>query len=233
MELKQDKSSAIISQGIETLIDRLKQEGVNAGKAEAEQIINEARLKANELLNRAQEQSQMLLNKAHQEILNEKQAAEDALQLAARNMRLELRQNLMDRFAQEVQRIAHKELNNEELIRQLIFLIATDIKVQMTAFKAKKVEIELPKTVLDFEEIKKNPSLMEKDLLKELVQSITHQMLKAGMSVKVNQTEQVAGIKVHLMDEEIVLDITEEAVSKLLIKHMQPRFRALLEGLLK
>ncbi|WED43359.1 hypothetical protein [Legionella cardiaca] len=234
MEAKQDKSANIISQGIETLIDRLKEEGVNAGKTEAEKLINEAKAKANAILNSAQEKAQALIKEAHQTILQEKKATEDALQLAARNMRLELRQNLIDRFKQEVSRIVHKELDNEEMLRQLILLIAVDSKEQLQAFKAKKTQIQLPEKVLDFEEIRNSPDLMEKDSLKELVQSITKQMLKAGMSVTINpDAQKPVGIRVYLVEDEIVLDLTEEAVSSLLIKHMQPRFRALLEGLLQ
>ncbi|RAP38443.1 hypothetical protein B1207_00705 [Legionella quinlivanii] len=234
MDAKQDKAPSIISQNIESLIAQLKQEGVNAGKEEADNIINTAKKRASELLNEAQLKSKRLIEDAHQQILREKKAAEDALQLAARNMRLELRQNLMHRFAEEVGRIVHKELNNEALLRELIVLIAQDTKEQLHGFAAKEVNIQLPEKVLSFEEIRKNPKLLENDSLKELVQSITHQMLKAGMSVTINpDAKNPAGIKVHLIEEDIVLDLSEEAVSCLLVKHMQPRFRALLEGLLQ
>ena len=228
------KTSTVISQGIETLIERLKQDGVNTGKEEAEKLVSAAQEKANELLNKAQAKSKALLEEAHQTILQEKQAAEDALKLAAQNMRLELRQNLMDRFTQEVNRLVHKELDNEDMIRQLIILVASDTVKQLDAFKAQNITIQLPEKVLDFNEIRQDPTLLDKDPLKGLVQSLTHQMLKAGMNVKINpNSEKSPGIKINLVDEEIVLDLTEEAVSSLLVKHMQPRFRALLEGLLQ
>jgi V/A-type H+-transporting ATPase subunit E len=234
MEPKQDKAAHIISQGVDALIERLKQDGVNAGKEEAARLIHEAEEKSNIILNTAQAKSKAMMDEAHQLIQQEKKAAEDALQLAARNMRLELRQNLIDRFTQEVKRLVHKELDNENMLRQLVFLVATDTVEQLHAFKAKNIEIELPQKVMDFDEIRKNPELLEKDPLKTLVQSLTRQMLREGMSVRVNQqVSKVAGIKVHLVDEEIVLDLTEDAVSNLLVKHMQPRFRALLEGLLQ
>lgn len=234
MEPKQEKAAHLISQGIETLIERLKQDGVNAGKEEAAQLIREAQEKANQIFNEAQAKSKAMIDEAHQLIQQEKKAAKDALKLAARNMRLELRQNLLDRFYQEVRRLVHKELDSDEMLRQLIFLVATDTTEQLQAFKAENIEIELPKKVLNFDEIRKNPELLEKDPLKTLVQSLTRQMLREGISVSVSQDEsKVAGIKVHLIDEDIVLDLTEGAVSSLLIKHMQPRFRALLEGLLQ
>lgn len=229
-----NNESALISHGIEELIERLKQEGVSAGKEEANQLINQAKAKADTLIHQAQIKAKSLLDEAHQQIEREKKAAQDALQLAAQNMRLELRQNLMDRFTQEVKRLVNKELDNSEMIRQLILLIAGDTAKQLSSFKEQKIELELPDKRLDFNEIRKNPELLEKDPLKLVVQSLTHQMLKEGMSTKINPNlERSPGVKVHLVDDEIVLDLTEEAVTSLLVKHMQPRFRALLEGLLQ
>ncbi|MCW8445524.1 hypothetical protein OQJ05_15890 [Fluoribacter gormanii] len=234
MEPKQNQAANMISQGVETLIERLKQDGVNAGKEEAARLISEAQEKANTILNNAQTKSKAMMDEAHQVIQQEKKAAEDALQLAARNMRLELRQNLIDRFTQEVRCLVHKELDDKDVLRQLILLIATDSVEQLHAFKAKNIEIELPPKVLDFDEIRKNPELLEKDFLKTMVKCLTGRMLREGMSMRVNQQEnKIAGIRVHLVNEDIVLDLTEDAVSSLLIKHMQPRFRALLEGLLQ
>lgn len=234
MEPKQEKVTNIISQGVEILIERLRQDGVNAGKQEAARLIREAQERANKIFNDAQAKSKAMMDEAHQLIQQEKKAAEDALQLAARNMRLELRQNVIDRFSQEVKRLVHKDLDNQEMLRQLILLVAIDTAEQLHAFKAQNIEIELPKQVLDFDEIRKKPELLEKDPLKTLVQSLTRQMLREGISISMAQEKSItAGIKVHLVDEEIVLDLTEDAVSRLLIKHMQPRFRALLEGLLQ
>ncbi|MBL7478433.1 hypothetical protein [Legionella bononiensis] len=234
MESRKENAPDTISQGIETLIDKLKQNGVNAGKEEAEKIINAAQEKANKMLNDAQLKVKALMEEEHQYILKEKKAAEDALLLAARNMRIELRQKLIDRFSLEVKRLVHKELDNENTLRELIILLGINTVEQLNAFKAKNIEIQLPEKALDFDEIRKNPDLMDGDSLKTLVQCITNKMLQEGMQVRINSSNtHMTGLKIHLIDEDIVLDLSEEAVSQLLIKHMQPRFRALLEGLLQ
>jgi V/A-type H+/Na+-transporting ATPase subunit E len=234
METTQNNKAQLISQGIEELIDQLKEKGVTAGKEKAENLVNAAEQKANKIVNDAQLKAKALMEEAHQNILKEQKAAQDALQLAARNMRIELRQNLMDRFSQEVKRLVHKELDNEDMVRQLILLIGTNTSEQLHAFKAKHITLQLPEKALDFNEIRANPDLLKDDALKPLVQSLTSTMLKEGMKVTINPNNcKSAGIQVHLIDENIVLDLTEDAVSQLLIKHMQPRFRALLEGLLQ
>lgn len=233
MTEKQKDSAGVISQGVEALIERLKQDGVQAGKLTADNTIKQAQEQANKILKNARDEAQAYIDTAHKKIQQEKRAAEDALQLAARNMRLELRERLIERFKEEVSRLVHKELTNEATIRQLILILALDNAEQLQQIRNKEIQIELPATVLDFEQIRKNPKLLEKDPLKQLVQGVTSQMLREGMTVKINSNKPEVGIKVRILDEGIEMDLTEEAISELLLKHLQPRFRALLEGLLQ
>jgi V/A-type H+-transporting ATPase subunit E len=39
-----------------------------------------------------------------------------------------------------------------------------------------------------------------------------------------------AGIRVKVADDDLQIDVTQSAVSELLLKHMLPRYRALLRG---
>lgn len=233
MKTNEKGGSEIISQGIEALIDRLKKEGVTAGQSEAENIIKQAREQAEKIINQAREEANTFIDQAHDQIQKEKNAVQDALQLAARNMRLELRQRLIDRFKAEVKRLIHKELTNESTIRQLILILTADTAEQLQHFRDKEIEIKLPESVLDFDKIRKNPKLLENDPLKDLVQGITSQMLKEGIKLTViTEKNNEVNVKIHLVNEDIEMDLTEEAISELLLKHIQPRFRALLEGLL-
>jgi V/A-type H+/Na+-transporting ATPase subunit E len=232
METK-DKTQ-VISQGVKSLIDRLRNEGITAGKTDAEKIIKQAQEQANKMINDARIEAKKLIEQAHQKIVHEKQAAEDALQLAARNMRIELRQVLIDRFKEEVERLVHKELTDETTIRQLILLLALKTADQLQEFKNKHIEIELPAAILEFDDIRKNPKLLEKDPLKLLVQGITYKFLKEGVSVTIDKDKpNETGIKARIVGEDIEFDLTETAITALLMKHLQPRFRALLEGLLQ
>jgi V/A-type H+-transporting ATPase subunit E len=38
------------------------------------------------------------------------------------------------------------------------------------------------------------------------------------------------GIRVRLKDEELELDLSDRAIADLLLEHLQPRFRAVMEG---
>ena len=57
-------------------------------------------------------------------------------------------------------------------------------------------------------------------------------MLREGVSFSASEDVQ-AGIRVQVKDKDIILDLTEEAVAGLLLQHLQPRFRAILEGIVK
>lgn len=228
------EKNGILSHGIEDLIDRLKSEGVTAGKNQADEIIKQAKDKAEQIINDARHEAKLYLEVAHNKIKSEQQAAENALQLAARNMRLELRQNFINRFTNEVKRLVGKELSNETTIRQLILLLTTDTAEALQAFKNEHIEIQLPTQTLDFEHIRKNPRLLDGDVLKLLVQGVTSEMLKDGVELKVRtDSNDFVGIKIRIVNNGIEMDLTDEAITTLLLKHIQPRFRALLEGLLQ
>lgn len=224
----------LISQGVEALIDRLKSDGVNAGKDEADKIVRQAKEQANQIINQANAEAKKMINDAHLHIQQEKKAAEDALQLAARNMRLELRQKLIDRFKDEVKRLVHAELQNNDTIRQLILMLTCESATQLQKMHDKAIEINLPNTVLAFDEIKQNPGLLKTDPLKYLVQGVTSKMLREGVTLKVNTLNQSeTGLTVKIVGNDIQMDLTETAITELILKHLQPRFRALLEGLMQ
>jgi V/A-type H+/Na+-transporting ATPase subunit E len=65
--------------------------------------------------------------------------------------------------------------------------------------------------------------------LMHFVLSLGGGMLREGLSFGVADDAQ-AGIRVQLVDENMQIDLTESAVSQLLLRHMLPRFRALLRG---
>jgi V/A-type H+-transporting ATPase subunit E len=41
------------------------------------------------------------------------------------------------------------------------------------------------------------------------------------------------GLRVRLVDKEVILDLSDRAVADAILEHLQPRFRALLEGIVK
>ena len=56
-------------------------------------------------------------------------------------------------------------------------------------------------------------------------------MLGEGVSFVVGEEKQT-GVTFRLRDKNIEVELDEAAVSTMLLKHLQPRFRALLEGII-
>ena len=57
-------------------------------------------------------------------------------------------------------------------------------------------------------------------------------LLREGVSFGVATGAQ-AGLKLRLVDRDVVLDLTDAAIAQTCLAHLQPRFRALLEGVVK
>jgi V/A-type H+-transporting ATPase subunit E len=69
-------------------------------------------------------------------------------------------------------------------------------------------------------------------VLTRFVQLVSRGLLREGVSFGVASDRQ-AGLHLRLVDRDVVLDLSDVAVSEAILQHLQPRFRALLEGVVK
>jgi V/A-type H+-transporting ATPase subunit E len=54
-------------------------------------------------------------------------------------------------------------------------------------------------------------------------------MLRAGVTIARSEGD-AGGIRIVLLDSGLQVDLTDGAVAGVILRHLQPRFRALLEG---
>jgi V/A-type H+/Na+-transporting ATPase subunit E len=54
-------------------------------------------------------------------------------------------------------------------------------------------------------------------------------MLRAGVTFD-RSSDDAGGIRIVLKDNGLLVDLTDAAVADVILRHLQPRFRALLEG---
>src|SRR5260370_35818198 len=71
--------------GFEALIERLRNEGVGSGRAEAEKIVKDARAEAETILSKAEGEADQIVSRARTEPRSLKKAAGQALEVAARD----------------------------------------------------------------------------------------------------------------------------------------------------
>ncbi len=223
-----DRDHERVAYGVEELIERLRDEGVAKGREEAERIVADAESRARWLVSQAQDEASELVNRARTEAKSLTRSAEDALQVAARDMLLSLRERLSHRFAGEVRRLIAVEMQETDTLRRLILAVAARQGEQLG--DEQDIELLLPRQVLDVEEL--DPGDMAEGELTHFVLQMTDGMLREGISIKVADTDQ-EGIIAKLVDDEIEVEVTADAVAAMLLEHLQPRFRALLEGIIR
>ena len=82
---------------------------------------------------------------------------------------------------------------------------------------------------MSLEDLQRKPEEATPGTLMHFVLSLGGGMLREGMRFGVSDDGE-AGIRVRLVEEDVQIDLTESAISQLLLRHMLPRFRALLRG---
>lgn len=217
--------------GVQALIERLKSEGVSAGQSEGEEILAKAKAKAEDIVNDAQKKADALLSEARAEAAKEKAATEDGLKVAARDLVLSLRNELGDRIQQEAGRLVGTTLGDQQYLQKLILAMAANAKDNASVSDTEPMEIILPEKVVTFEELKQSPEAVEPGTLTHFVIALAGEALREGVTF--STAPGFDGIKVKLTDRNVSIDLTEEAIASLLKRHLQPRLRAVMEGVLR
>lgn len=221
-----------IASGVDELIGRLRDEGVAAGLNEANEILNDARGEARRVVDKANAEAQERLESARKEADAYRAAGEAALKTAMRDMVLEMKAGLSAGFSADVKRLVSHQLQDPELLKQMILEIAARARDSTGVTDKDSLEIILPEEVMGLEELRSNPEALEKGALSAFVLGVTREVLQEGVTFSTSD-DMTNGIRVQLKDKNLVLDLTEGAVAALILTHLQPRFRAILEGVVK
>lgn len=218
-----------LSSGIDALIQRLKQEGADEGRAEAQKLVADAEARARELLAQAEAKAKHRTDDATEEAGRLKRAGEEALKVAMRDAVLELKEDLSSRFAQQVQGVVAKLSTDEEVLKSMILAVAGRARGEAGIDNAKQLEIILPRAVVALDELRRNPRELREGALSQFALASAADMLRTGVTFT-RSSDDAGGIRVVLKDTGVLVDLTDAAVAGVILRHLQPRFRALLEG---
>ncbi|MBE9171925.1 hypothetical protein IQ216_02155 [Cyanobium sp. LEGE 06143] len=216
--------------GVEQLIARLRDQGVEAGRSQADQLVAEARQEAQRTVDQARQKADQILAEARQEADTLQTSGRHALELALRDAVLAMKTQLMERFRGEVRQLVGEEQQRQEILEKMILEVVG--RVRPEADRSDQPQVLLPRHVAGLAELSQNPEELEQGVLTHFVQLISRAMLRDGVSFGVARDSE-AGLRVRLLDRDVVLDLTDRAVAEAILEHLQPRFRALLEGVVK
>lgn len=216
------------SSGVEELIERLREQGVAAGRSQADELLEQARRRAEQRLNEARREAEEIVQHARAEASKTQQAGEEAVQLAVRDAVLRLKSELVERFADRVRRLVTRELEDQGFLRQLILEVAG----RAAPPTDQDTRILLPKDVVGLEQLRRNPEEVKEGTLSHFVVTVTKELLREGIEIGARDDE-AGGIRIQLDGDDLEIDLTDRAVADLLLRHLAPRFRAMMEGIIQ
>ena len=219
-------SDPTLSSGVQELIERLRQEGIADGRNEARKLVDEAHVQAKKIIDDADSRAHELVTQAQREADHSKNAAREAVNLAARDTILELKSALTTQFSRRVSEMVTETLADPDFLKKVILELAGKVRDKIE--EAKEVEIMLPPDIIGLDELRRHPEKVKEGALGQFVLATSADIFRTGVSFV--RGEHKWGIIIRLVDDDLHIELTEEIISDLLLEHLLPRFRALLEG---
>lgn len=209
--------------GVKDLIARIRDDGVEAGKRKADRIRDEARSEAQRIVAEAQATADETHRKTVAEIESYQKAALEALKMAARDTRLQLEAAVLSAFERHVQRLVTPVTSDGSFVRAMLMVLCGQVAEQYP--RDQQLEILVAQMMQGQEE--EGGELQQG--MHNGVLSISSDMLREGVEI-IPSSDVPGGARVRVVGSDVEIDLTEEAISKLLLKHLLPRYRAILDG---
>jgi V/A-type H+-transporting ATPase subunit E len=208
--------------GVQDLIARIRDQGVSAGQEEADRLLQEAQQQAARIVREAREEAEALKQTTEARLTAEKEAALEALKLAARDAGLELQGAVIQAFERQVQGLVSDTTMDTEFLKQLILVLAGHSVDEFV--QDKDVRIFASNLLLGDDS---DPEFRER--AERATLALSSDMLRQGIEL-VPARNVEGGVRVQVVDDNLEIDLTSDAVSRLLLVHLLPRFRNLLSG---
>ncbi|MBN2483205.1 MAG: hypothetical protein JXD21_03240 [Candidatus Omnitrophica bacterium] len=195
---------------LDTLIEKIKQEGVAAGENQAKKILTEAKAQAQKLKDEAQAQATHIRQEAQKEAEQFRHNAESALAQAARDTVLMVREQLCALSEQLLKRALSAQLSPDFLKELLIHII-----------QKWSPEGESSLDILVSEE--------DKGRLEELLFTALGDAARQGIEIKASTLIQ-HGFRIGSRDDQTYYDFTDEGITETLKTLVTPKVAQLISG---
>ena len=217
-----------VSSGVGELISRLRDDGVKAGQEKAAQILREAQDEAGKIVSDAEAEAEKILSRAQVQIERDRQACMGSLRMAIRDTELKMEAELKSDFAAHVRRLVSIEMGDKEFIRQCILAVSGMATGHMVC-EGQPVTVLLPEDLFETDELGARLTPEGKERMHHLVLGISADMLREGVELKPSGTLK-RGIRVRLAGEDLEIDLSDQAISDLLLENLLPRYQAIVRG---
>lgn len=205
------------SSGVQQLIDRLHHQGVAKGKEEAEALVTAARQQALEIMDEAKRQADAMLQSAREEAERTRRSGEEALRMAGRDATLELMESLREDFVRRLHHLVQHQLEDESFLRQMLLEIT---RQAVTRDDQEGVHL----VFLGDADSDAYPT----GSLDDFARGLAADAVRQGLTFSTSDSE-TSGIRVQFVEDDLEVDLTEETLTALLMKHLSPKFREILQ----
>lgn len=231
---KDSASGPHTESGVQALIDRLYDQGVQAGQDQAAQTVAYAETRAAQIVAEAKREADAMREEAQRAAQAERAAAAEALKLAARDAFLGLKEEMAQRFGDQLRRLVRQEMERPDTLRALILAVAgqTGEEIAHAAGEAApRLTVGVSTPALDLSDLETVPTEgAAAQAVRSQVMGTAAALLRDGVTLAAGPGDG-AGLSIRLVDRDVEIDLRDAAVTALLLKHIQPRFRALLDGI--
>jgi V/A-type H+-transporting ATPase subunit E len=209
----------VTSSGVKELIDRIREEGVQEALEEAARILTEARAQAARMVSEAKAEAAAKKRDAEAAIETERTAAIEALRIAARDTGLELRTAVLAAFEEHVRRLVTDVTTDAAVLRDMILVLAG--RAAEDLIKDQNATILIPDRLAD-----EAPPELEEFLQRSTV-ALSADVLRKGIEL-IPSSQVRGGARVRLVDDDLEIDLSDEALSEMMLKLLLPRYRKIL-----
>lgn len=210
--------------GVQELLDQLKTDGVERGAREAEELVEQARTEALEIVDAARREADQILVQAQSEADRTLVQGRQHLQLALRDAKLRLREELTAQYRGKLGQLVGRTLGNRQFLESLIRDLAQAAVTSDAVHKWRWLRAEGDALEAELPDAAAGP-----DALDEFAADVAAELLGDGVTLGATSQEG-AGMRIRLVDRDVEIELTDEALEALLMQFLAPRFRALLNS---
>ena len=209
----------VTSSGVKELIDRIRDEGVQSARDEADRILSEAKAQAARIVSDAKAEAATMKKEAQAAMEREQTAAIEALRIAARDTGLELRSAIMSAFEEHVRRLVTDVTTDGSVLRDMILVLAG--RAAEDLIKDKDAAILVPSQLAD------EVSAELEEFLQRSTVAFSADVLRKGVEL-IPSSQIQGGARVRLVGEDLEIDLSDEALSEMMLNLLLPRYRKIL-----
>lgn len=193
---------------LESLIEKIKKDGLEEAQKVSNEIIEKAKLEAKEIIEKAKKQAKEIEDKASANSAKLKSNTENSLRQAARDLTLSLKEQISKLFDSVLEKKISQELN-PECLKNMILLI-----VEKWSLK----ESETLEVLISKDEQKKVVELVVKEIKKQAKEQIE---LKVSKDIS-------KGFRIGIKGDSAYYDFTKESILESLKVFLNPMVSSML-----